>query len=129
MTHCEMTANEARRNWAALIGAAEYRGESTVITRYSRPVAVVGPIDLLPQENNMTTSEILDRLNTYEATHDKSAISGSSVHNVWDDIILNLDDYDEDRTEQVEHGSGDAFALTDGTVIEYDEQAGQWRES
>lgn len=53
MTNREMTADEARRNWAGLVSAAEHRSETTVITRYGRPVAIVGPIDLLPQEPEM----------------------------------------------------------------------------
>lgn len=53
MTNREMTSQEAREDWAALVAAAEHRGETTIITRYGKPVAAVGPIDLLPQEREM----------------------------------------------------------------------------
>lgn len=54
MTNREMTSQEAREDWAALVAAAEHRGETTIITRYGKPVAVVGPTDLLRQEDTMT---------------------------------------------------------------------------
>ncbi|MFF9982820.1 type II toxin-antitoxin system Phd/YefM family antitoxin [Streptomyces erythrochromogenes] len=39
------TADEARTNWADLIGAARYKGEATEITWRGKPCAAVVPID------------------------------------------------------------------------------------
>lgn len=61
MTHREMTAQEARQHWAALVAGAEHRNETTIITRYGRPVAVVGPIGLIRQEDTMTGTTSIDR--------------------------------------------------------------------
>jgi hypothetical protein len=75
-----------------------------------------------------TTQEILDQLNAYEATHDYSAVDAGKANNPWQDVILQLDDYDREATESLPDHSlaSDEFALRDGTVIGFDHGAKRW---
>ena len=77
MTNREMTAHEARQSWAALVAGAEHRGETTVITRYGKPVAVVGPIDLIHQEAPMYAEP-------------KTGFEGDDDHTFWNEVAALL---------------------------------------
>lgn len=70
-----------------------------------------------------TTQEILDQLNAYRATH-----RDAHGENIWQDVILKLDGYDETRTDALGGSDSTRFALADGTVIGFDAQAGSWVE-
>lgn len=69
----------------------------------------------------MTTDQILDQLNAYDAEH-----TDPTESNIWQDIILALDEYDETGTDLIDQGRNDAFALAGGTIIRYNQQAGEW---
>lgn len=62
----------------------------------------------------MTTTQILDQLNTYQGD------------NIWQDIILRLDAYDETGTDAIDTGRNDTFSLTTGPIIIWDYQRQQW---
>lgn len=53
-----------------------------------------------------TTQQIIDQLNAYDGD------------NIWQDVILGLDEYDEAATDALT-SSRDRFALADGTIITY----------
>lgn len=58
---------------------------------------------------------ILDRLNGYDSTHPEDYAS-----NIWQDVILTLDGYDQDATEALDRSdSSDAF-VADGEVFRWD---------
>lgn len=65
-------------------------------------------------------AEIVAELNAYEATH-----PGSMSSDVWQDVILNLPEYDESNTSTAD-ADHDTAVLTDGTEIYYDCPARQW---
>lgn len=72
----------------------------------------------------MSTQEIIDRLNAYDAEH-PPATSGD----IWQDVILGLDEYDEAATDKLDgQQANDRFATTDGSVIRYDAQTKSWYE-
>lgn len=76
-----------------------------------------------------TTQEILDRLNRYESTHpDRAETRADLAHNIWDDVIHVLAEYDEGGTNDIDQDKSDRFALTDGTVIRFDSMRGEWYE-
>lgn len=55
------------------------------------------------------------------------ALNSYQDDNIWQDVILGLDAYDEAATDDLEGAGGsDRFALTDGTVIRYDQQRREW---
>jgi hypothetical protein len=62
----------------------------------------------------MTGIQITSQLNAYDGD------------NIWQDVILGLDDYDESATDAIDTGQHDRFALDDGTVIRYDAQQSEW---
>lgn len=73
-----------------------------------------------------TPADIVDRLNVWEGAH-PFAIRQERGLDVWQDIILGLDEFDEVATGTIDgSGGSDRFALTDGTVIRYDRQARRW---
>ena len=59
-----------------------------------------------------TTAAILNCLNDYNGD------------DVWQDVIYNL--ADETLTDALDSGSGDRFALADGTVIRFEPSLGRW---
>ena len=64
-----------------------------------------------------TTQQIIDQLNAYTGP------------DVWNGVILDLDEYDEAATAEIDpSSSGDRFALTDGAVIRWDPQTKSWYE-
>jgi hypothetical protein len=69
------------------------------------------------------TTEILDQLNAYDQ---------GTGDNIWQDVILGLDEYDEAATNALNQSSSDRFVLTDGTMIAWTGQtidadpAGRW---
>jgi len=74
-----------------------------------------------------TTAEILDQLNAYETTHaNHGERAVGQAPDVWGDVILQLDEYDEQGTDVIDTGQSDRFALTDGTVIAWDQQRKCW---
>lgn len=58
--------------------------------------------------------ETLAQLNAYEGD------------NVWQDIILGLDGYDEAGTDEIDTGASDRFATIWGEIIRWDAQARRW---
>jgi hypothetical protein len=47
-------------------------------------------------------------------------LDGYQGDNIWQDVILKLNEYSEEATDQIDQGSNDMFALSDGsTVIAY----------
>lgn len=66
----------------------------------------------------MNTQEILDKLNAYQGD------------NVWQDIILHLDDYDEAATDALlgDVDGSDRLVLTEGTMIRFDRSSRSWIE-
>jgi hypothetical protein len=60
------------------------------------------------------TDRLLNELNAYQGD------------DIWQDIILGLHDYDEAATDEIDGGQSDRFALSDGSVIRYDYQRGEW---
>ncbi|MFJ6215034.1 type II toxin-antitoxin system Phd/YefM family antitoxin [Streptomyces sp. NPDC092296] len=46
----EMTAEEARRNFADLLNQVRYQNKTVLITRHGKPVAVIGPPPGQPRE-------------------------------------------------------------------------------
>lgn len=62
MANREMTSQEARDEWAALVAGAEHRGETTIITRYGKPVAAVGPAPGREGHGPAGQRELLDAL-------------------------------------------------------------------
>lgn len=67
-----------------------------------------------------TAVEVALELNQYEATHT------AADNNIWQDVILRLDIYDGYRTDVIDTGANDRFALINGTVIWYDQQTKRW---
>lgn len=65
-------------------------------------------------------AEIVAELNAYEAAH-----PGVMSSDVWQDVILNLPEYDESKTSD-DHADNDTAILTDGTEIYYDCPSRQW---
>ena len=45
---------------------------------------------------------------------------------IWQGLILGLDEYDETRTGEIDTGRNDRFALADGTVIVYMAERDTW---
>jgi len=74
-----------------------------------------------------TTQEILDQLNAYETTRpDHGEREAGKAPDVWQDVILKLDEYNEPGTDAIDTGQSDRFALADGTVIAWDQQRKCW---
>jgi len=67
-------------------------------------------------------NEILDQLNDYEARDWDAA---TEPHNIWQDVILNLDEYDEAATDQIDRGTNDRFIAGD-TMFTYSMQDSHW---
>jgi hypothetical protein len=61
-------------------------------------------------------TEITEALNGYDA----------DPGNIWQDVILQLPEYDEAATDEIDNGRSDRFALADGTVIRYAAETGRW---
>lgn len=56
-----------------------------------------------------------------------AALNAYVGDNVWEDVIYSLDGYDGAKTEAADpYGRSDVVVLTDGTVIRYVAQAGEW---
>lgn len=73
----------------------------------------------------MNTEEIVARLNEIEETSDAP---GQNSAKIWE-YIQKLDEWDESKTDEVDPSWTSArFALTDGTVIVWDEQRKVWHE-
>jgi hypothetical protein len=69
----------------------------------------------------MNTDQILARLNAYEQTHQDH----SDPHNIWDDVIYHLHDYDDARTRILDPGGvSDRFIFEDGRYFRYEQ--GEW---
>lgn len=68
----------------------------------------------------MTTArEVVDKLNYYEATHD------SPDHDIWNDVIRVLDEYDDEATDEADPNyESDVVVLTGGARIEH--RDGEW---
>ena len=64
-----------------------------------------------------TTQQIIDQLNAYTG------------EDIWGDVILGLDAYDEAATAKLDPSSAsDRVALADGAVIRWDPQTKSWYE-
>lgn len=60
-----------------------------------------------------TAREIADRLNDYDATHNLLD------HDIWNDVIRGLDEYDDEATDAADPNyESNVVVLTDGTRIE-----------
>jgi hypothetical protein len=57
------------------------------------------------------------------------ALNAYQGNNIWQDIILGLDGYDEALTDDLDCGRSDRFALADGTVIRLAVDRGEWQVS
>lgn len=56
-----------------------------------------------------------------------STLNAYDGDNVWQDVILGLSDYDDEATDAIdEGGSSDRLALSDGTIIVYAHERGEW---
>lgn len=61
---------------------------------------------------------IVEKLNAYE---------GNEGRDVWQDVIVRLDEYDPDATESADPNyASDVVVLTDGSVIRWDAQRDEW---
>ena len=49
----------------------------------------------------------------------------SNPHNIWQDVILGLDGYDEAATDQIDRGANDRFIAGD-TMFVYSMQDNHW---
>ena len=66
---------------------------------------------------------ILTAVNTYETTHPEAMSS-----DVWQDVILWLDEYDDQATLTADPGwQSDVAVLCDGTTITRNTPAREWR--
>ncbi len=65
-------------------------------------------------------AEITAQLNGYEAAHPHAMSS-----DIWQDVILNLPEYDESKTTADDTGN-DIAVLTDGSMIYYDCPGRKW---
>ena len=60
------------------------------------------------------TAAALAQLNAYDGD------------NIWQDLILAADWYDDDATDAIDTGTNDRLVTTTGDEIEYDHQAREW---
>lgn len=58
MSENEIGLREGRAKFGDLVNRAEYRGETTYITRHGRRVAAIVPINLAPQERIMNVQDM-----------------------------------------------------------------------
>lgn len=84
-----------------------------------------------------STAEIIYKLNCYYVNSGHvidTAFGEKTVHDagcgcdIWQDLIMDLDEYDEGATDAIDTGQNDRFALTDGTVLRFDSQGDRWYE-
>ena len=73
-----------------------------------------------------TTQQILDQLNAYAEAHaDADPMDG---HDIWQDLIMAADWYDDAATDRIDQGTNDRLVTTSGAVISWDYQYGEWTE-
>jgi prevent-host-death family protein len=107
---------EARKRLGDYVTAAQ-QGAIITITRNGKPAATITAYE---ETAVNATIAIIDKLNAYEA--------GEGT-NIWQDIILDLDEYDAAATEELDpSGASDRFALADGTIIRWDGSSDEWYE-
>ena len=63
---------------------------------------------------------------TGHETTDKLMHDAGCGCDIWQGLILGLDEYDETRTGEIDTGRNDRFALADGTVIIYIAERDTW---
>lgn len=85
-----------------------------------------GPTGTIVKGETMTRDDIIDQLNEYERAHpDHSDID--NPHNIWEDVIYQLDTYDDYETRRLDPNShSDIIALIDGNVIVFVPGLGAW---
>lgn len=82
----------------------------------------------------MNPAEIVYKLNCYEVEAGHRSDTGQLIHDIgcgcdiWQGLILTLDEYDEAGTDAIDEGKNDRFALADGTVIRYAGERDSWQE-
>jgi hypothetical protein len=71
-------------------------------------------------------ADIIEALNAYDQSREYGGVTEPTANNVWQDVILPLPEYGESKTDEIDEGSNDRFALSDGSVIRYDPVGRSW---
>ena len=74
----------------------------------------------------ISTPDMTDMLNAYDEATQALSPDERNGRDIWQDVIMVSDAYDELATDEVDRGQSDRFASADGTVYSYDAQRGEW---
>jgi hypothetical protein len=104
--------------------------DTYMAARLGKPAEVVTAA-LDADEAGDRVGEIVAALNDYEGAH----TSETGDHNIWQDVIIPLPEYDEALTDVYDTGQNDRFAVSgtsigrDAHVIAYDYERACWYDS